>query len=1165
MAATKITRTNNGGTPVGDVTPEEAAAIRAGVAGREQAPSTRDQAIFSNWRQIADQLGDPFEVERIPVSKLRAMRRDPMLGFGLSFIKTPHVRAKWFINAKDNNGPNAQISAHLDQDLRRIYASYVLQHFNSLDFGFQALVKRFELRTPTGTFVETNPETGEQQESPIWSQGSVQPIGWKPFVALPPENVDPIWSGQGDFNGINFSTGSNAGAPAGGQAGGAAGRGGAKGFKIDVYHSLWITNERDQNFGSLFGYPRLGYSYRFWWSYWFRWAIADRAFERKADPSIIIRHPDGDIEDPITGEPISAGEYALSMGERMRSGGVIALPSEMWEDANGRGTSPKWDVDFTKEATNFDPFDKSFDYLDVQKLRCITGDTPIDCPRDYKKYPDGIPISELREGQLIWCFNEKTEEFELRPVQKVGKTRPNAELLKLTLDTGKTIRATPDHKFLMRDGVWRELQHLKPGDSLMPLEHDFEPFVRTRPNERGWLRKPREGREMDLVAEAAYGSKEPGIHIHHFDDRHGNTSPENLRYLTNSEHTRLTNTGKRRPPGHFDRVKAGLANRICQACSQEFSPAGPTSKRCAECQAQYRFDTASELSRSRWEGKRAVALRPKACQDCGIQYQPVGAAQKWCDSCRAENWREESKKGDPVSQEEWMAGLTNHKVASIEPCEEREDTWDLSVDGPTECHNFVSQEVVLHNSLFIPEQAFLEGKGGSSSRNVAAEMSNSFTESQAVLAAQISEHINRWMIPQWLAVNYPEFVAAGGTAQFVMQGFADEDVAFTTQIIQLVGQQDTGAREILKLVDLKKVLEDAGTPIASFAEQKRREEKIVEDQQSLIGPTAPIAPIPGQQVGVAPSPTGFSYVQPRELIYLSDTSNKFIESLPSTPHYEDQTIKSLARQMWSTYRDLYRDEYETAISAIEESEDSLVASDDSVELAGVIERATEVIKEWTGSAKWPTVLERTLGIFSKIAKRASNLELKRANLSAKLDETETEDWLRDHVAQFASKVAETTRTEVRDFIARQISEGVTDRKEIAQNAREHFSDWPDWKSDRLARTEVRDVYNAATLMAARQAGVKQVQAIDALVQTSSDPDCRARNGRIFKVEDAFNETEHPNGTLGWRIVPVELTIERRPGVEKVRFDDGTITFSDQMDPEAEGRILLTVVDSLRES
>jgi hypothetical protein len=122
--------------------------------------------------------------------------------------------------------------------------------------------------------------------------------------------------------------------------GGSGGTNKEQTYKIDLAHSLWVTNEKEQNFGSIFGYPRLGYAYSYWWSYWFRWAIADRAFERKADPSVIVYHPDGEFINEDTGERMSHSEYALLMGERMRSGGVIALPSEVYEDANGTWHDP---------------------------------------------------------------------------------------------------------------------------------------------------------------------------------------------------------------------------------------------------------------------------------------------------------------------------------------------------------------------------------------------------------------------------------------------------------------------------------------------------------------------------------------------------------------------------------------------------------------------------------------------------------------------------------------------------------------------------------------------------------------------------------------------------------------------------------------------------------
>ena len=832
--ATTVTRTN--GVPEGTVTPEEAAAIRSSVSGKEIAPSSRQQSmLFDNWRDAADRLGSPFEVERIPISKLRAMRRDPMLGFGLSFIKTPHVRAEWYVNAKDQKGPNAQIAAHLDYDLRRIWASYTLQFLNSLDFGFQAIAKRFELRQPVGTYIETNPDTGEQEEKPIWSQGNVQPIGWKPFVALPPEVVEPNWATDGSFYGFNVKPSGGSGTGGGGSAGGSGGSNKDQEYDIDVYHALWATNEKDANFGSIFGYPRLGYAYRYWWSYWFRWAIADRAFEKKADPSIVVRHPEGQFTDTNTGETLDYSDYALLMGERMRSGGVIALPSEMYEDANGKGIAPQWDIEFTKDATNFDPFDKSFDYIDVQKLR----------------------------------------------------------------------------------------------------------------------------------------------------------------------------------------------------------------------------------------------------------------------------------------------------------------------------------------SLFIPEQAFLEGKGGTSSRNVAAELGSSFTESQSVLSAQHVAHANLYMIPQWLAVNYPEFVAAGGTAEVIMQGFADEDVEFTNQVIQLIGQQEAGAAEISKLVDLKRLLQNRGTPIASFADQQRRQAEIAQAAQQSQPPLTP--PVTGQSVGVVPNGSGFAtYINPREIIFLSDSGTNFIENLPATRHYDDNAVKGFSRRLWNVYRELYRDEFAELFSEIENGADPIEFSDEEVELADWVNRAKEILRTAKTSSLWPGAIQLSENLMGKIMRRASRVEKERSRLRGKaVDQQRFDDWLSNHLPTVAAKVADTSRQEVGVFLANQLREGVTDRKELARLARQHFDGFPEWKTDRLVRTEVRDVYNAATLILADTIDA-QVQAEDAQ-GGDSDPHCIERDGRIFPVVEAMKEEEHPNGTLAWKILPVNLAIELNADLDDefdAYFDpeNSKIQFSEAITPARQREYLKAVVD-----
>lgn len=788
MTDTPSSSNSKNGLADGVITPEEATRVRASVTKKEQAPSSRVQSLFGNWKDVSDQLGSPFEVERIPLSKLRQMRRDPMLGFGLSFIKTPHVRAKWFINAKDSAGPNAQIAAHLDHDLRRIYPSFVTQNTNMLDFGFQAIAKRFEFRQPAGTYVQIDPNTGEQQELPIWNQGNIEPVAWKPFIALRPEGVEPMWNKQGEFDGILYSPSDvNTALGITTSAGGTGGSDQESGYKIDLQHALWVTNERDATFGSVYGYPRLGYAYRYWWSYWFRWAIADRAFERKADPSVLVRYPEGYFIDSLTGEETSYQEYALEMGSRMRSGGVIALPSEPFEDANGRGTVRQWDIDFTKDAVNFEPFDKSFEYLDVQKIR----------------------------------------------------------------------------------------------------------------------------------------------------------------------------------------------------------------------------------------------------------------------------------------------------------------------------------------SLFIPEQAFLEGKGGTSSRNVAAEMGNAFLESQAVLSVQIQENINRYLIPQWLAVNYPEFSQAGGTAEIIIQGFADEDTEFMRQLVQLLGQQEAGAKEIIKLVDLQKVLEDRGTPIVAWAEQQRRDQELATQQQnSTVGN---VAPIPGEQVGTVPTQNGFSYIQPREVVYLSDSDSNFLGSLPNTVHFEDKRVKFAARDLNAALTDFFKGEYNSVFDSIEKAE--------SVE-----EIPSNLLVETENLAlAIDVIIDISVGIY--------------------LADSDT-------VISLVARGAESIAKEVQSFVQSQIQDGVQETEKIAANARDKFADFPEWKSASAARSFVRDAYNKAILSGAVFDGSDLVVAIE----EGADYD-----GSIFTIEEATEFSAAPDSLISWKALPFNFEIDRSEDVAGgAVWDDETMTLSlsDSIDSEVEKKIIKSVLDEI---
>ena len=98
---------------------------------------------------------------------------------------------------------------------------------------------------------------------------------------------------------------------------------------------------------------------------------------------------------------------------------------------------------------------------------CLTGDTQI-------KLADGRIITfealldEFNNGVENFCYSCDSEgNVTIEKILNVQKTKEVNQLIKITLNNGKIIECTPDHKFLFRDGTFIEAKDLKIDDSLM--------------------------------------------------------------------------------------------------------------------------------------------------------------------------------------------------------------------------------------------------------------------------------------------------------------------------------------------------------------------------------------------------------------------------------------------------------------------------------------------------------------------------------------------------------------------------------------------------------------------------------------------------------------------------------------------------------------------------
>ncbi len=194
--------------------------------------------------------------------------------------------------------------------------------------------------------------------------------------------------------------------------------------------------------------------------------------------------------------------------------------------------------------------------------RCFSGDTRVALVDGSAPTLEEMAVRH-QNGEMFWGYS--LGEFGRIEVTLLDAPRfiDRDALLEITLDNGRTVRATPDHVFIMRDGRRSTAAELRPGDSLMPLyrelirgyESVYQPL-------NGHLLPTHRLADEWNVRQRIYRD-EPGTHRHHKDHDRRNNNPWNLERMTAAEHVRHHNAftfgPDFDPDEHSDAIKAGLS------------------------------------------------------------------------------------------------------------------------------------------------------------------------------------------------------------------------------------------------------------------------------------------------------------------------------------------------------------------------------------------------------------------------------------------------------------------------------------------------------------------------------------------------------------------------------------------------------------------------------
>ncbi len=191
--------------------------------------------------------------------------------------------------------------------------------------------------------------------------------------------------------------------------------------------------------------------------------------------------------------------------------------------------------------------------VDMLQPACLALDTVIPL-LDGRELTLQDIITEYANGKENWVYsiNPVTKEIVPGPISWAGITKQDAETITLTLDNGKEITCTPDHKFPIVGKGMIEAQHITISDSFLPFTtrlsvgsnrlHTLDGYQQIFDQSvQKWIYThrmvARYFKTINKHTEYTYKlQEEKKTIIHHLDVNKRNNSPENLVFMGYKDH-----------------------------------------------------------------------------------------------------------------------------------------------------------------------------------------------------------------------------------------------------------------------------------------------------------------------------------------------------------------------------------------------------------------------------------------------------------------------------------------------------------------------------------------------------------------------------------------------------------------------------------------------------
>jgi uncharacterized membrane protein YgcG len=238
--------------------------------------------------------------------------------------------------------------------------------------------------------------------------------------------------------------------------------------------------------------------------------------------------------------------------------------------------------------------------IDTLQGACIALDTRIPL-LDGRTLELKEIIQEWDNGNRdLWVYSCDPYTGELAPgvITWAGETRKNAEVIKITLDNGKSITTTPDHKWVHRTKGFVEAKDLIVGDSLMPFYKDVKK-IKSNTNDyeviwdsykQEWIYTHRMVTDVldkhniieTYIFDEKYNSDDKNIR-HHKDHDRFNNNPNNLVWMNGADHMKyhqsvIMETIWSNPKENIKKITKGINKYISNLSEEDRISRGEQSK-----------------------------------------------------------------------------------------------------------------------------------------------------------------------------------------------------------------------------------------------------------------------------------------------------------------------------------------------------------------------------------------------------------------------------------------------------------------------------------------------------------------------------------------------------------------------------------------------------------